>query len=464
MWKKSLHNPDSELFEWYNKKPKTIPDRFRGERKLSDRVNRERVISYGTGKVRNECRMTQAPTGTIRRAVGSSDTSLNLENLAISSGIEPVFSLVEESNILNTKIEDLSYAAAKLLQREGLPVKEILDAVRKNKGSVFVYSYTSPEVAKVLGKIPEDVRSVLVTASGGEGNSYEIKPEEHVRMQTTFQKYNDSAISKTVNLPFSSTSEDIRQTYVDLWLQGAKGGTVYRDRSREFQILNTVVDKGLEGTLRNNGKKIRRPLLQRSITLELPYTTSGVKEGVGDLDFDPERCFTTLTFNLVNGHLTGVFQNIPETDPERISLLTSANIELSRTLKNGRSLDDVIADLEKIKMDGARKGVAVDESVMNNSKETLRYQVEGATTRGDLLSTLYVARFLTDDGNNFDPAFMEERIRGYELGKISLRSIINTKGKLKLEDGNGSMPSILGGGKVVRVPGGISEKLCPECG
>ena len=463
-WEGSLHNPNSALFKWYNKKPKTIPDRFRGERRLSDRVNRERVISYGTGKVRNECRMTQAPTGTIRRVVGSSDSSLSLENLAISSGIEPVFSLAERSEILNTEVEDWSYAAARLLQREGLPVKEILDAVRKNKGSVFVYSHTPPEVAQVLEKIPKDVRSVLVTASGGEGNIYEIKPEEHVKMQTVFQKYNDSAISKTINLPLSSTPKDIRQAYVDLWLQGAKGGTVYRDKSREFQILNTVVDKGLEGIVKGNGKKIIRPLLQRSITLELPYTTSGVKEGVGDLDFDPDRCFTTLTFNLVNGHLTGVFQNIPETDPERISLLTSANIELSRTLKNGRSLDDVIADLEKVKMEGARRGVVVDEAVMNGSKETLRYSVEGATTRGDLLSALYVARFLTEGGKNFDSGNIDERIRAYEIGEISLRSIINTKGKLILEDGNGSTPSILGGRKVVRVQKGISEKLCPECG
>lgn len=464
LWETSSHNPESDLFEWYSQKAKTIPDRFRGQRKLSDRVERARVMTYGAGKIRNSCRMTQAPTGTIRRAVGSNGDAPGLENLAISSGIEPIYTLIEESNILNRNIQDVSFAAAKLLQREGLPVKEILDAIRANKGSAFIYSHTPAEAAKVLEGIPKDVRDVLVTAAGGEGDIYEIKPEEHVRMATTFQKYNDSAISKTINLPASATHEDIRQAYVDLWRQGAKGGTVYIDKSREFQILNVVKSEGLEGKVNGKNGKVKRPLLQWSVTLELPYMTSAQKEGVGDLDFNPERCFTTLAFNRVNGHIVSVFQNIPEVDPERNSLLTSANLELSRTLKNGKPADEVIADLEKTRIAAGQRGIVVDEAVMNGSNERLRYQVEGSTTRGDLLNTMYVVRFLTDGFKDFDPAKIGERMKSYETGEISLRSIINTKGKLKIEQDNETMPSILGGKKVVRVPQGISEKLCPECG
>lgn len=462
LWERSLHNPESALFAWYEGKGKTIKDRFKGERKLSDKVDRARVISYGKGKIRNSCRMTQAPTGTIRRVVGSTENTLGLENLAISSGIEPVYSLIEGSNILNTNIEDFSYATATLLQREGLPVKEIADAIRMNKGSVFIYGNTPAEAAKVLEKIPQDVREVLVTASGGEKDFYEIKPEEHVAMSATFQRYNDSAISKTINLPSSATPEDIRQAYVSLWQKGAKGGTVYRDMSREFQILN-VVTSGLEGKVNGKGKKTRRPLLQWSITVELPYMASSQSENVGDVDYNPERCFTTLTFNAINGHLTGVFQNIPETDPERTSLLIRANIELSGRLKEGRKLEEVIVDLEKTRLSGTR-GILVDEAVMGESKEPLRYQIEGSTTSGDLLNTLYIARFLTDDGKDFDPETINEKMKVYQSGEISLRSVINTKGKVKIGEGNDAMPSILGGKKVVTVPEGTSGKLCPECG
>jgi len=463
LWEKSLHNPASKLFEWYSQKGKKIRDKFRGERKLSDKVDRSRVINYGKGKIRNSCRMTQAPTGTIRRSVGQSDSESGLENLAISSGIEPVYSLLEGSNILNAELQDVSFGLVELLKREGLPVKEIVDAVRKNRGSVFVYKSTPAEAVAVLEKLPKDVRDVLVSAAGGEDGSYEITPEQHVRMATTFQRYNDSAISKTTNLPSSATPEDTRQTWIDLWQAGSKGGTVYVDKSRKFQILNVIDEtKGLEGKI--NGKKTKRPLLQRSITLELPYITSKPREGTGELDFDPESCFTTLTFNLVNGHLTGVFQNIAEGDPERISLLTSANIELSRTLKEGRPLDKVIKDLEKVSLIGNRSGIVVDEAVMNGSLDRLRYQVGGSTTRGGLLDALYVARFLTDNGAKFNSEFIEERLRSYELGEITLRSIINTQGNIKIERDSGAMPSILGSRKVIKAPEGISGKLCPECG
>ena len=461
LWEESFFNPESEHFKWFTSNPTTIRDRFRGSRRLSDKVQREKYMTYGI-PVRNSYQTTQAPTGTIRRTVGESNLELGLENLAISSGIEPFFSLLEESKIINTRIEDFSLAAAELLRREGLYSTEMFGAIRKNRGSVHVYSYTTPEVAKVLEQIPKEVRDVLVTAAGGEKDFYEIKPEEHARMSSIFQKWTDSAISKTINLPVSATPKDIRDTWKFLWQSGSKGGTVYLDGSRDFQILN-VVTSGLEDKLSKNGKKTRRPLLQWSVTLELPYMTSSPKEGVGDVDWNPESCFTTLTFNAINGHLTGVFQNTPETNPEITSLLTRANRELSARLKEGRKLEKVISDLEKTKLSGTR-GVLVDEAVMNGSKESLRYQVESSTTSEDLLNALYIARFLTDDGKDFDVEKINERMRVYQIGEISLRSVINTKGKIKIEDGNGPMPSILGGKKIIKVPEGISEKLCPECG
>jgi len=281
-------------------------------------------------------------------------------------------------------------------------------------------------------------------------------------MSSIFQKWTDSAISKTINLPASATPNDIRDTWNFLWQSGSKGGTVYLDGSRDFQILNVVSEnRGLEGKI--NGKK-KRPFLQRSITLELPYIPSTPREGVGDVDFDPEICFTTIAYNLVNGHVTGVFQNIPEVDPNIISLLTSANMELSARLKEGRSLDKVIRDQEKINLRGSRSGVVVDTAVMNGSGESLRYQVGGSTIRENLLNTLYAVKFLTDGGKNFDPKFIEERMRAYELGEVTLRSIINTKGQIRIEENTGAMPSILGSRKVIKAPEGMSEKLCPECG
>ncbi len=461
LWERSLHNPDSRLFKEYSERARTIPDRFRGQRKISDKVNRTRVIKYGGGKVRNSCRTTQAPTGTISRSSGESDAESGLENLAISGGIEPVFSFRISSNILNSKVDDVSYGLVKLLEKEDLPVKEIVEAIGQNRGSAHIYSYTSPEVSRVLGQIPERVRDALVTAAGGENGRYEITPEQHVDMQNAFQEYTDSAISKTINFPSSATPKDVDSVWFRLWAGGSKGGTIYVDKSREFQILN-VVDSDVPAVQKVNGKNTR-PLLQRSFTIELPYNTSVQKDGTGELDFNPDRCFTTVAYNLVNGHVTGIFQNIPEVDPERTSAIADRNIERSRALKNGRRLDDVIADLEKIRFESGKRGVVDDEAVMNGNGDRMRYRVEGATTTEDELKSLYIIRFLVGDGS-LNPQEIEERVRKYEMGEISLRSIINTRGKIKIEEENGKNPSLLGSKKSIKLPEGVSEKLCPECG
>ena len=462
LWETSFYNPGSDLYKWFMSDPNTIIDKHRGSRDLSKKVERNRRMRYGF-RARNSYQTTEAPTGTIRRTSGERDEELGLDNLAISSGIEPIYTLIEQSNIMNRSVEDTSWAAVQLFKREGIYSPELMKAIRANKGSAFIYSTTPPEIAEVLRTIPEDVRDVLVTAAGGDitDDSYEITNHQHTGMSISFQRWNRSANSKTNNLPASATTRDMRDAWVELWKGGAKGGTIYVDRSRKFQILNTVVDGE-----RNKEKKSgsRRPFLQRSITLELPYTSSTPKEGVGDIDFDPDRCFTTLTFNGVNGHLTGVFQNIPETDPERLSAITDRNIERSRALKNGRPLDDVIADLEKIRYQSGRTGVAVDEAVMNGSDERMRFQVEGATTTENELKAFYVARFLTVGGTNLDPESINEKILMYESGEVTLRSIINTKGRLTIEEGSNGNPSILGGNKVIKVPEGTPVNLCPECG
>ena len=87
--------------------------------------------------------------------------------------------------------------------------------------------------------IPPDIRKLFVT-------TFDIPPEQHLRIQAAFQKFTDNSVSKTINLPFSATIEDVKTIYLTAYRMGCKGITVYRYGCKRDQTLSLEDDIPLE--------------------------------------------------------------------------------------------------------------------------------------------------------------------------------------------------------------------------
>jgi ribonucleoside-diphosphate reductase alpha chain len=168
------------------------------------------------GEIRNASRTTIAPTGSLSIIANC------------SSGIEPLFAVsFVRKNILNDVVM--------------VEVNPLFEEIARERG--FYSMELMEEIARTGSlqgtKVSPDVQELFVTA-------HDISPEWHVRMQGAFQKYTDNAVSKTVNFPHSATEEDVARVFELAYELGCKGVTVYRDGSRETQVLNRGAKKEKE--------------------------------------------------------------------------------------------------------------------------------------------------------------------------------------------------------------------------
>jgi ribonucleoside-diphosphate reductase alpha chain len=164
-------------------------------------------IHDGKRKLRNATITTIAPTGTLSIIAGC------------SSGIEPLFAVSFVRTVMEgTKLIEINSHFEKVAKERGFWSRDLMERIAE-RGSV-----------KDFDEIPLDVKEVFVTA-------HDITPKEHITMQAAFQKYTDNAVSKTVNFPHRATAKDVKDVYLHAYNLGCKGVTVYRDGSREQQVL-----------------------------------------------------------------------------------------------------------------------------------------------------------------------------------------------------------------------------------
>jgi ribonucleoside-diphosphate reductase alpha chain len=165
---------------------------------------------------RNATITTVAPTGTISLIADC------------SSGIEPIYSV--------------AYLRRSFESERMLFVHPLFERYAREHGfytdAILSRIDTSGSLTQI-SEIPERARRLFVTA-------HEVGPKWHVQMQAAFQIHIDAAVSKTINFPVTASVEDVRQAYLLAYELGCKGITIYRDGSREQQVLTTQAVRLLE--------------------------------------------------------------------------------------------------------------------------------------------------------------------------------------------------------------------------
>lgn len=168
---------------------------------------------------RNATVTTIAPTGTISILAGA------------SSGIEPLFGYaqVSQRKIVKEILFEITYPVKQYCEEQEIdlskfkPSKKNMDSARNEVDRLNTY---------LRGVLPEYFTI-----------SQDISPDWHVKMQARFQRYVENAVSKTINLPNAATRKDVEQAYLMGYRMGVKGLTVYRDGSREEQVIYTQAKK-----------------------------------------------------------------------------------------------------------------------------------------------------------------------------------------------------------------------------
>jgi len=167
-------------------------------------------------RLRNATTTTIAPTGTLSIIAG------------VSSGIEPLFAISFIKNVMDgTELVEVNPQFKKIAIERGFYTEELMRVIAR-EGSVHG-----------LAEIPDDIKDIFVTA-------HDIVPEWHVRTQAAFQRHTDNAVSKTVNLRNDAKIEDVAEVFNLAYRTGCKGVTIYRDGSRDMQVLNIGSVKGKE--------------------------------------------------------------------------------------------------------------------------------------------------------------------------------------------------------------------------
>ena len=265
-----------------------------------------------TRPMRNSAPTTIAPTGTISIIAG------------VSSGIEPLFALGYVRNVMdNTRLVEGNPYFEAVARQEGFYSEELIEEIT-HTGTLDGLD------------IPQWVKNVFRT-------SHDISPEWHVRMQGAAQAHTDNAVSKTINFPHTATEEDVARAYMLAYELGCKGITVYRDGSKDGQVLSTgATGQGAEAAQESGAQTVDPEVraVPRSRPQRIQGVTERVRTGHGNM-------YVTINFD-ENNRPFEVFGNLGKAGGCDSAQLEAISRLVSLALRSGIDPNAVLEQLRGI--------------------------------------------------------------------------------------------------------------------
>jgi len=254
-------------------------------------------------QMRNATTTTIAPTGTLSIIAGC------------SSGIEPAFALSFVRTVMdNDRLIEVNPVFKRRAIEKGFYSDALMEEIADNgtvKGNL---------------NVPSDFRKVFVTA-------HDIIPGYHIKMQAAFQKYTDNAVSKTLNLPHDATEADVRFIYDQAFKLNCKGVTIYRDGSKDNQVLSVS----------KNEKNVEEDdflLAGRERPKILDGFTERIKTGMGSL---------YITVSEFKGRPFELFATVGKSGKSTQAKTEAIGRLISLALRSGIEVDEIIEQIMGIR-------------------------------------------------------------------------------------------------------------------
>lgn len=304
----------------------------------------------GQDPIRNATTTTIAPTGTISIISNA------------SSGIEPLFAVCYQRNVMDNDILiEIHPEFERIAKERGFYSDDLMKRIA-NAGNIHQFE-----------EIPKDVQELFVTA-------HDVTPEQHINLQAAFQEYTDNAVSKTINFPHEATRDDIYNAYILAYKTGCKGVTVYRDGSRNEQVLSTGKTKDKQPAEVSSEIIYETKVKPRPRPEVVVGTTEKIPSGLGDMYITiNEDAEGMCELFISHGKSGGEANAMNEAIGRLISIALRSRVEpkvLAKHLKGIRGANPVWQNGELILSCPDAIGKAIDRYIERSKKLNLDFETE----------------------------------------------------------------------------------------